>query len=99
MTYSCSLYFSDQFSYKILFIWSYGLRDMNFPSYNTRYAKQSKRETNGQGSTGPDLADAATARGWERTIATAAPKKEDLGRGPMVALDLVEGVREQKQMA
>jgi hypothetical protein len=33
MLYSDSTHFSDKFSYKILFIPSYGLKDMNFARY------------------------------------------------------------------
>jgi hypothetical protein len=33
MTYSDSTHFSDKFSYKILFISSYGLKDMNLASF------------------------------------------------------------------
>jgi hypothetical protein len=35
MAYSCSEHFSDQFSYKILFISRYQLKDMNYTRYNT----------------------------------------------------------------
>jgi hypothetical protein len=33
MAYSESTYFSEQLSYKILFITSYGLKDINFASF------------------------------------------------------------------
>jgi hypothetical protein len=33
MVYSDSMHFSDQLSYKILFIPSYGLKDMNLPRF------------------------------------------------------------------
>jgi hypothetical protein len=43
MAYSCSAHFSDQNSYRTLFILIYGLQDMNFARFDTYYAKTEKR--------------------------------------------------------
>jgi hypothetical protein len=47
MVYSDSMDFSDKFSYKILFISSYGLKDINFARFECLqefYLKTEKRE-------------------------------------------------------
>jgi hypothetical protein len=55
MAYSCSLDFSDQFSYIKHFIPSYSLRDMIFARF--KHFLKNKREKDGRERTGPDLHD------------------------------------------
>jgi hypothetical protein len=51
MTYSDSSHFSEQFSYKILCILSYGSKDMNLPrfAYLQEFTEEKKQKS------GPDL--------------------------------------------
>jgi hypothetical protein len=56
MVYSDSMHFSDKFSYKILFISSYGSKDMNLPrfAYCRNFRKQREKRT-ARAESGPDL--------------------------------------------
>jgi hypothetical protein len=53
MSYSDSSHFSDKLSYKILFILSYGLKDMNFAKFKHLQNFQGKK--NREAEIGPDL--------------------------------------------
>jgi hypothetical protein len=56
MAYSCSSYFSDQFSYRTLFILIYSLGDMNFARFEQFMQKKTKQE--GASRAGPALSRA-----------------------------------------
>jgi hypothetical protein len=45
MAYSCSSCFSDQYSYRTLFISNYGLKDMNFARFKHFSAKTKEKGT------------------------------------------------------
>jgi hypothetical protein len=53
MAYSDSTHFSDKISYKILFISSYGSKDMNLPRF--KYLQEFSGKKNREAETGPDL--------------------------------------------
>jgi hypothetical protein len=49
MAYSNSMHFSDKLSYKILFISSYGLKDMNLPRFAYLHEFSGKKTENWAG--------------------------------------------------
>jgi hypothetical protein len=55
ITYSDSTHFSEQFSYKTLFISSYGSKDMNLPRFAYLQEFRKLRKKTARAETGPDM--------------------------------------------
>jgi hypothetical protein len=78
MEYLDSTHFSDKISYKILFISSYGSKDMNLPrfAYLQEFQKTEEKKT-ARAETGPDLRRRIVSATRQRRM-----RSELAGRGP-----------------
>jgi hypothetical protein len=98
MAYSCSLCFSDQFSYKIHFNPSYGLGNMIYARFEHFYAKHRKKERQGTNWAGPMSTWAGAGLRWQREApgSTKMHAGEKIWAAAHQAPDLDQGARDQK---